>query len=95
MTVRYISIPLTSSDLALGQPQRGDKIRSPFGEALHHEVERLFPEATVVVVCGYSEPEVTADSTEERQRACYAVWTAYNRVMGQGAWRQAAEAAPV
>jgi len=56
-----------------------------FSDALRLEVERLFPEAQVVVYCGYCAPVVVADRAEESQRACGTVHAAYNRVI-DGAW---------
>jgi len=85
MVVQSISIPLSSTDMALRYRQHRDEEQRLFSDALLREVERLFPEAAVVVYCGYSAPEVVADSSEDSERACGAVNAAYNRVI-DGAW---------
>jgi hypothetical protein len=86
MVVHSISIPLPTGDMALRYRQHRSEEPLLFSDALRHEVERLFPEAMVDVHCGYSEPEVAADSVQESVKTYNAVHVAYNRVIDQAAW---------
>jgi hypothetical protein len=86
MVVQAISIPLASGDMALRYTKHRNEERRMFSDALQEEVERLFPEAVVVVYCGYCAPEVAADSDDEGRSACRAVRAAYNRVIDRAEW---------
>jgi hypothetical protein len=86
MVVQSISIPRASGDMALRYTTHRNEKRRMFSDALQEEVERLFPEAAVVVYCGYCPPEIAADSEDERRSACLAVGPAYNRVIDRVEW---------